>query len=253
MTQRVVVVTGSSSGLGQAIALAFAKSGDSIVVHGNKNVDGLKATENSIRGLNAECLAIKADIASSTEANRLVEQAFAWKNRVDVWINAAGADVLTGAGKLLSFEGKLEILWRVDVMGTIAISRAATDRMIHQSKGSMLPVIINVSWDQAESGMEGDSGQFFSATKAAVAAFSKSLAKSVAPNVRVNCLAPGWIQTAWGQSAPPEWDQRARRESLLKRWGSVDDIAQAALMLADPKSEFINGQVIEVNGGRTNA
>ncbi len=68
--------------------------------------------------------------------------------------------------------------------------------------------------------MEGESGQYFCAAKAAVAAFSKSLAKTVGPSVRVNCLAPGWIQTAWGQSASPEWDRRARGESLLGRWGA---------------------------------
>lgn len=251
MTSRTVVVTGSSSGLGQAIARAFAERGDAVVVHGHRNHSGLQETESTIREMDRECLAIKADIASREEASRLVEQAFAWKKRVDVWINAAGADVLTGDARLLPFESKLERLWQVDVMGTIFVSRAAADHMLRQNRGPVLPTIINISWDQAESGMEGDSGQFFSATKAAVAAFSKSLAKTVAPNIRVNCIAPGWIQTAWGQSAPAEWDQRARSESLLNRWGHVDDIANAALMLAARESEFINGQIIQVNGGRT--
>jgi 3-oxoacyl-[acyl-carrier protein] reductase len=248
--RRVIVVTGSSSGLGQAMALAFAEPGNLVVVHGNKNVEGLRACEQAVVARGAECLSIQADLSLATSRESLVEKAFAWKGRVDVWINAAGADVLTGDGKLLNFNEKLDRLWQVDVVGTIQISRAAADRMLRQSSTITLPTILNISWDQAEMGMEGDSGQYFSATKAAIAAFSRSLAKSVGPKVRVNCIAPGWIQTAWGNTASPEWDRRARGESLLKRWGTVDDIAQTALFLSDKRSEFINGQVIAVNGGR---
>ncbi len=195
-------------------------------------------------------MAITANLSQTDEQDRLVREAFAWRNRVDVWINAAGADVLTGNGKELSFEDKLDLLWRVDVVGTIRISREVAERMTHQRDNTALPSIINISWDQVESGMEGDSGQYFCATKAAIAAFSKSLAKTVGPKVRVNCIAPGWIQTAWGQTASPEWDKRAKSESILKRWGSVRDIANAALFLADPQSEFINAHVLPVNGGR---
>jgi 3-oxoacyl-[acyl-carrier protein] reductase len=81
-------------------------------------------------------------------------------------------------------------------------------------------------------------------------AFTRSLAKSLAPNVRVNCIAPGWIRTAWGQTASDEWQQRAKSESLLHRWGEPEDIARTACYLASPAASFITGQVITVNGGR---
>jgi 3-oxoacyl-[acyl-carrier protein] reductase len=232
------------------MALAFAEPGNSVVVHGSKNVEGLRDCERAVVTRGAECLSIQSDLSSDHARAELVERAFAWKGRVDVWINAAGADVLTGEGKELSFDDKLDRLWQVDVKGTIQMSRDVAERMIRQDRGVTLPTIINISWDQSELGMEGDSGQYFSATKAAIAAFSRSLAKTVGPNVRVNCIAPGWIQTAWGKSASPEWDRRARSESILQRWGTVDDIAQTAVFLADKRSEFINGQVIHVNGGR---
>ena len=90
----------------------------------------------------------------------------------------------------------------------------------------------------------------FAAVKGAIAAFSRSLAKSLAPHVRVNCLAPGWIRTAWGETASDAWQQRARRESLLGRWGEPEDVARVARFLASPAAAFINGQVIAVNGGR---
>jgi 3-oxoacyl-[acyl-carrier protein] reductase len=251
MSSRVVVVTGSSSGPGQAIAEAFALNGDEVVVHGNRNQDGLRKSEQLVRAANRDCLTISADIADFDQQDRLVREAFAWRNRVDVWVNAAGADVLTGDARHLSFEQKLELLWKVDVQGTIRLSRAVAERMANQTSSEALPSIINISWDQADSGMEGESGQYFCTTKAAIASFSKSLAKSVAPRVRVNCIAPGWIQTAWGQTASPEWDKRAKRESLLQRWGNVGDIANAAVFLADHRSEFVNGHVLPVNGGRT--
>jgi 3-oxoacyl-[acyl-carrier protein] reductase len=113
-------------------------------------------------------------------------------------------------------------------------------------------VIVNIGWDQVETGMEGDSGQMFAAAKGAIMAATRSLAKSLAPSVRVNCVAPGWIRTKWGEHASAEWQQRAKRESLLARWGEPEDIARAVRFLASPAAEFINCQVIHVNGGRTN-
>ena len=97
--------------------------------------------------------------------------------------------------------------------------------------------------------MAGDSGELFSAIKGAVTAFSKSLAQSLAPRVRVNCVAPGWIKTAWGDQASEYWQQRACQESLLRRWGLPEDIAAAAKYLVSPAAGFVTGQVLAVNGG----
>ena len=109
--------------------------------------------------------------------------------------------------------------------------------------------IVNMGWDQAEHGMAGASGEIFAATKGAVMAFSKSLARSLAPAVRVNCVAPGWIKTAWGQHASQAWQDRAKRESLLGRWGTPDDVAHAVVFLASPAASFITGHILPVNGG----
>jgi 3-oxoacyl-[acyl-carrier protein] reductase len=80
-------------------------------------------------------------------------------------------------------------------------------------------------------------------------AFTRSLAKTLAPQVRVNCLAPGWIKTAWGDRASDYWQQRAQRESLLRRWGTPEDVARAARFLVSPAASFITGHVLPVNGG----
>jgi 3-oxoacyl-[acyl-carrier protein] reductase len=97
--------------------------------------------------------------------------------------------------------------------------------------------------------MAGENAELFSTTKGAIMAMTKSLAHSLAPAVRVNCIAPGWIQTQWGESTTPYWDNRAKSESLMDRWGKPEDVARAALFLCSDQSDFISGQIIPVNGG----
>jgi NAD(P)-dependent dehydrogenase (short-subunit alcohol dehydrogenase family) len=109
--------------------------------------------------------------------------------------------------------------------------------------------ILTMGWDQAESGMAGDSGQLFAASKGAVMSFTRSLALSLAPAVRVNCLAPGWIKTAWGERASKHWQERVRLETPLERWGTPEDVAQTAVWLASPGAAYITGQIVRINGG----
>ena len=106
-----------------------------------------------------------------------------------------------------------------------------------------------MGWDQAETGMEGDSGELFAATKGAIMAFTRSLALSLAPSVRVNAVAPGWIKTAWGESASAAWQERVLRETPLARWGTPEDVARVARFLVGPDAAFLTGQVVRVNGG----
>lgn len=248
LSGRVAVVTGSSSGIGRAIALALAADGADVVVHARKSGEAAAEVAVRIRALGREARVVLTDLADPTQDDVLLDQAWDWKNQVDVWVNNAGADVLTGDAARGTFEEKLEWLWRVDVQATLRLSRSVGRRM-QQSAERRDRTILNLGWDQAEHGMEGDSGELFATVKGAVMAFTKSLARSLAPEVRVNCLAPGWIRTAWGDHASEYWRQRACRESLLGRWGTPEDVAQVARFLASPEATFVTGQVIAVNGG----
>lgn len=242
---QTAVVTGSSSGIGRAIALELARAGAHVLVHARANRSGAEEVARRIESLGRESKVVLADLGDLAAQDQLVEMSWSWRP-IDIWVNNAGADVLTGSAADWSFEDKLAALWRVDVVASLRLSRLVGARMKERGSG----VILNMGWDQAETGMEGDSGEMFAAVKGAVMAATRSLAKSLAPEVRVNCLAPGWIRTEWGQHASAEWQQRAARESLLGRWGEPEDVARVACYLASPVAAFINGQIVHINGGR---
>jgi 3-oxoacyl-[acyl-carrier protein] reductase len=238
------VVTGSTSGIGRATALELAAAGADVVVHG-RNAAAAADVCAEIQALKRRATAVVTDLADPAGRDELVRKA--WDGRtIGVWVNNAGVDVLTGEAADWPFEKKLERLWHVDVQATIGLSRAVGARMRDAGGGA----IVNIGWDQAELGMAGDSGELFGAVKGAVMDFTRSLAKSLAPTVRVNCIAPGWIRTAWGREASDYWQQRARDEALVKRWGEPEDIARAARFLASSAASFVTGQVISINGGR---
>lgn len=249
LRDRVAVVTGSSSGIGRATAQRLAQLGATVVLHGRSNQAGLMETQASLEGEGRRHSSILTDIATAEGCQRLVD--FAWQEfpQIDIWINFAGADVLTGTAKELSFEEKLSVLWQTDVMGTIRLCRSVVEQMKSQPRSTPVPTILNMGWDQSEQGMSGDAGEMFGPIKSAVMAFTRSLARSVAPSIRVNAVAPGWIQTSWGDEAPDYWQSRAQRESLRGRWGSAEDVAAAAAYLVSPTADFINGQILAVNGG----
>lgn len=242
---QVAVVTGASGGIGRAIARELAAAGADVVIHGRARREQAEETARWVRGCGRQALVVLADLAEPVAAEELARRAWNWQGRVDIWVNAAGVDVLTGAAARWTLEQKLDALWQVDVRATVVLSRLAGARMKDAGGGA----IINLGWDQAEQGMAGDSGEMFAAVKGAVMAFTRSLAQSLAPEVRVNCVAPGWIRTEWGEGASAYWQQRACRESLRGRWGTPEDVARATLFLASPQADFITGQILAVNGG----
>lgn len=239
------LVTGSTSGIGRAIALALATAGADILVHGFRSWQAADETADRCRSSGVRAGILMADLQSTEAIDILAAEAWDHWSGLDILVNNAGADTLTGEAAGWSFERKLEMLWTVDVAATMRLSRTLGQRMKERGHG----VILNMGWDQAETGMKGDSGQLFAAAKGAVMAFSKSLALSLAPQVRVNCLAPGWIRTAWGAQASQAWQERVMHETPLGRWGTPEDVARTACWLISPAAEYITGQIMRVNGG----
>ena len=239
-------MTGASSGIGRAIAEAYAAEGAVVLLTHRDSPGRAREVADAIAADGGRALVRQADLATRATCERLVAEAREALGRVDVWVNNAGADVLTGEAAAWEWERKLDLLMAVDLKGTIACSYAIGELMGGQERGG---TIVNMSWDHVATGMAGENPQLFTAVKGGVLAFSKSLARSLAPAVRVNVLCPGWIETSFGEHADREFHRSVAQGTPLGRWGRPQDVADTALYLASPQAAFLTGQAINVNGG----
>jgi len=241
---RTALVTGSTRGIGRAVALELAAAGAMVAVHG-RSAAGAEEVAGLLRAAGRHAGTFLADLSKPEAAEKLAVDVGQSLPALDAVVLVAGADVLTGEPARWGFERKLDELLQVDLRATMILARHLGRGMRDRAGGA----VVTIGWDQAHTGMEGDSGELFAAVKGAVMAFTKSLAKSLAPQVRVNCVAPGWIRTAWGEGASESWQRRAVRESMLGRWGEPEDIAAAVRWLLSPDAAFVTAQVLPVNGG----
>jgi 3-oxoacyl-[acyl-carrier protein] reductase len=241
---KIVLVTGASSGIGRAIALGCARAGADVAVTFRGNAEGAEETARGIRAAGRRAEVLRVDLSRDEDIAALGASARERFGQVDAWINNAGADILTGASGRLSRLEKLDLVLAVDLRGTIVASWTAVELM--RERGG---VIINMSWDHVSLGMTGENPILYSAAKGGIASFSKSLARAVAPDIRVNILAPGFIETAFGELADETWRRAVVERTPLQRWGTPEDLVGAAVFLASDESRFMTGQMIMVNGG----
>jgi 3-oxoacyl-[acyl-carrier protein] reductase len=245
LDRKIVLVTGASSGIGRAIALGCARAGADVALTYRENQTGAEETAAAIRALGRRAEVLRTDISVEADVTALAAELRRRLPRVDAWFNNAGADILTGQGGRLSRLEKLDLLLAVDLRGTVLASWSAVDLMRAQGGGT----IINMSWDHVSFGMSGENPILYSAAKGGIMSFSKSLARETAPDIRVNILAPGFIETAFGQDANDRFRAEVVAKTPLGRWGVPDDLAGAAVFLASDASAFMTGQMIMVNGG----
>jgi 3-oxoacyl-[acyl-carrier protein] reductase len=217
-----------------------------VLVTYRRSADGARAVADGIAARGGRALLARADLGTREGCEALVAEARERLGGVDVWVNNAGADVLTGEEADWDWERKLDLLLAVDLKGTIACSYAIAAVMREQDAGG---AILNMSWDHVAVGMKGANPELFSAVKGGVLSFSRSLARALAPEVRVNVLCPGWIETAFGEGADREFRREVAESTPMRRWGTPADVAGAAVWLASPAAAFITGQAINVNGG----
>jgi 3-oxoacyl-[acyl-carrier protein] reductase len=243
---RAMLVTGGSSGIGRAIALGAARAGADVALTYRVNEKGAREVAHEIGKVGRRAAVIPLDVTDLGSLRALAPASLAALGRIDIWVNNAGADILTGSGSSLSTVEKLDLLLATDLRGTMLASWQAAEALGAQEGGG---VIINMSWDHVLSGMSGLNPQLFAAVKGGVLAFSKSLARSVAPRVRVNVLAPGWIRTSFGERLDEKTRRTIAESAPLNRWGTPEDVAEVAVFLASPAAGFLTGQTFLVNGG----
>src|SRR5918994_3338926 len=228
------VVTGASSGIGAAIAEAFGGAGATVLVTHRDSAEGASAVAERVARLGGSAEVAQADLGTRGACEALAAQARGRLGGLDVWVNNAGADVLTGEAADWDWERKLDLLLAVDLKGTIACSYGAGAVMREQPGGG---TILNMSWDHVTAGMAGEDPELFSAVKGGVLAYSKSLARRLAPRVRVNVLCPGWIETGFARQVDRDFHRSVAESTPPARW------------LASPEAAFVTGQAVNINGG----
>ena len=246
LEQKTAVITGASSGIGRGIALAFAKEGAEVVVNYNQSKEKAEQLVQEITASGGSAKAIQADISNRQDIERLINESQTQLGKIDIWVNNAGADVLTGEGAQLDDDAKLQKLCDIDLKGTMQCCWSIAPIMQQQGGGA----IVNMSWDLALHGFAGRNPQMFAAVKAGVLGFSRSFAKSYGPDIRVNVLAPGWIETAFAEDMmDKEYYQARLKEIPVGRFGTPEDVAEVAVFLASDESSYMTGEMIKVNGG----
>lgn len=242
LKDKVAIVTGASRGIGQAIAVEFARQGAKVVLSAT-SIDNLKETEAQIKALNLnEYLLTQANVTIQDEVNLVVKKALDTYGKVDILLNNAG---ITRDGLLaLMPEKDWDDVLSTNLKSVFLFTKACVKPMVRQRSGSIISISSVV-------GLIGNAGQAnYAASKAGMIAFSKSTAKELAKrNIRANVIAPGFIKTQMTDKLTPEQQEKIKEQIPLGRMGEPQDIAEVALFLASDASRYMTGQVLVVDGG----
>ncbi|WP_406696897.1 SDR family oxidoreductase [Singulisphaera sp. Ch08] len=241
--ERVALVTGSATGIGRAVAWRFASLGFAVTVNYSKSRTEAEETADGVRERGGEALVVQADVADDTAVRAMVERTAEEFGGLDVLVNNAATTFFVAHHDL---EGLTDQVWDeilgVNLKGTFFACRAAMP-YLKVRKGN----IVNIA---SVAGVAGSGSSIaYAASKGGVITMTKSLAKAFAPEVRVNAVAPGPVQTRW-LADHQDMVEQAMKSTPLKRPASADDIADVTLFLANGTS-LMTGQVLVADGGRT--
>ena len=239
---KVVLVTGGGTGLGRAMCLHFAREGAAVIVNYSKSSEKAQEVVARVEDLGAKAAAIQADVSVDTQARQLIDRAVERFGRLDVLVNNAGWTRYILHHELEELtEEVLENTWAIIVKGPIYCTRAAVPHL-RKNKGAC---VINITSSAAYTAT--GSSVIYCAAKAALASITKSLARALAPDIRVNAIAPGFVDTGF-VNWTPEAIEQLKRKTRLDRPIVAEDVADAAVFLAaDAKAS--TGQAILVDGG----
>jgi len=251
LKDKVALITGSSRGIGRAIALRFAEEGAKVCINYVRSRDKAIEVAEKVKGLNGEAIIVQADVSKENEVEKMVNEVVGRFGRIDILVNNAG--ILYRSNLMDMDYREFRRMFDVNVMGVLYCCREAAKHMIRNRYGK----IINIA-SVAGIGTALPDTTPYAITKAAVIMLTKRLAFELGRyGINVNAIAPGLILTDMvrlGFGETPEEVKKnieaIKSKSTLGRIGEPDDVADVALFLASDESNFISGQVIVVDGGR---
>ena len=241
----VVLVTGSSRGIGAATIKEFAKNGYDVVINYNNSLQSALVLQDEIKEYNVKSLILKCDISNEEDVKEMVDTIMEEFGSIDVLVNNAGIAIDT------TFEDKTVSNFRrtldVNLIGPFVLSRLVGDIMYKKKKGS----IINVSSTNGIDTTYPESVDY-DASKAALISLTHNFAREFAPFIQVNCVCPGWVKTAMNKDLSIEQINEERKKILLGRFAEVEEISKVVVFLASSKADYINDSIIRVDGGKYN-
>ncbi|MDA1014649.1 MAG: SDR family NAD(P)-dependent oxidoreductase [Planctomycetota bacterium] len=245
LSGRSALITGAGVGIGRAAAEALAAAGATVGVHYFRSQDEAAETVESIQRSGGRAFLLQADLTIEDEANRLVDQFVEQAGRLDILVNNAGGPI-----ERAKLEDCSTDVWRRTFDLNVTSAFMVTRRAIPQLRASQHGSIINILSLSVQTGGAGGAGAY-AAAKGALQVMTRTLARELAPAIRVNALMPGVIETRHHEIfTRPERMEEYRQETPLGRNGQAGEVAQAVAYLAGDASSFVNGALIDINGGR---
>jgi len=239
LKDKVALITGASKGIGRAIALLFAKEGAKIIVNYNTSKEKANEVVEDIKKAGSDAIAVKCDVSQEEEVKNMVDEAIKKFKKIDILVNNAGI-----VYDIPLFEKTVD-QWK-KTLGTNLIGVFLCSKYVskHMSEGS----IVNISSTNGIYSYSPESADY-DASKAGVDILTKTMAEELAPNIRVNCIAPGWIDTEINKDLPEDFVKEETEKIAMKRFGKPEDIARMVLVLASEDSGYMTGSIVVVDGG----
>ncbi len=243
MDNKVVLITGASRGVGAATAKLFASNNYNVVVnYNNSENEALNLSKELEQNYNIKTLAIKCDVSNEEEVKNMVKKTIEVFGHIDTLVNNAGIAIDT------TFEDKTVENFRrildVNLIGTFLVSKYVSNYMLKEKKGS----IINIS---STNGIDTyyPYSLDYDASKAGVISLTNNLALQFSPYIRVNTVAPGWVNTEMNKELDNEYIEEENKKIILNRFGEPEEIAKVIYFLASEDASYINSSIIRVDGG----
>lgn len=242
---RAALVTGAGAGIGRATALALAKAGAFVALHCHTSRAGADEALQAIEAAEGNGIVLQADLTDETQANRVVDDCVARAGRLDILVNNAGSPLARSSLAECSTE-----LWRaafdVNVTSAFLVTRRAIPHLQASGHGS---IVNNLSLS-VQTGGAGGAGPY-AAAKGALQVMTRTLARELAPRVRCNAIMPGVIETRHHEVfTTAERMEEYRRQTPLARNGTAEEVAAVIVFLASDAASFLNGALLDINGGR---